>query len=116
MAAVYWSLGIQDGDLLQPNNYATLMRKKSEWAVLSFRLVAANNAVLRTASAAAQHKFDGSYIYRFEIFRWGRESEDPADPRISLVEILEEVTAYSDGKSVIKRIGNTWNADVSIPT
>lgn len=116
MAAVYWSLGIQDGDMLLPNNYAALMRKKSEWAVLSFKLVAANNTVLRTAAAATQHKFDGSYIYYFEIFRWGRESEDPADPKISLVEILEEVIAFSDGKSVIKKVGNVWESDVSIPT
>ncbi|MCY3011138.1 MAG: hypothetical protein NTY42_15135 [Planctomycetota bacterium] len=116
MAAVYWSLGIQDGDMLLPNNYAALMRKKSEWAVLSFKLVAANNAVFRTAAAATQHKFDGSYIYYFEIFRWGRESEDPADPKISLVEILEEVIAFSDGKSVIKKVGNVWESDVSIPT
>ncbi len=116
MAAVYWSVGIQDGDVLQPNNYATLMRKKSEWAVLSFKLVAANNAALRTATAAAQHKFNGAHIYRFEIFRWGRESEDPADPKMTLVEILEEVTAFSDGKSVIKKVGNAWESDVSIPT
>jgi hypothetical protein len=79
-------------------------------------LVAANNAVFRTAAAATQHKFDGSYIYYFEIFRWGRESEDPADPKISLVEILEEVIAFSDGKSVIKKVGNVWESDVSIPT
>jgi len=66
-------------------------------------------------STAAQHKFDVSHIYRFELFRWGTESEDPADPKIALVEILEEVTAYSDGKSVIKKVGNAWEADVSIP-
>ncbi len=116
MAAVYWSLGIQDGDMLQPNNYATLMRKKAEWAVFSFKRVAANNAILRTAAGASKHKLEGSHIYYFEIFRWGRESEDPADPKISLVEILEEVVAFSDGKSVIKKVGNAWESDVSIPT
>jgi hypothetical protein len=115
MAAVYWSLGIQDGDPLFPGNYATLMRSKAAWAVLSFKVVPADNAALQTASASAKHTFTGPHIYRFEIFRWGKEREDPADPKIALVEILEEVTAYSDGKSVIKEVGDTWVLDDSIP-
>lgn len=116
MAAVYWSLGIQDGDLLFPGNYATLMRRKADWAVLSFKVVPADNAVLQIASAAAKHTFAGPNIYRFELFRWGKEREDAADPKIALVEILEEVTAYSDGKCVIKRTGDSWALDDSIPT
>ena len=116
MAAVYWSLGIQEGDLLKPGNYAALMRKKADWAVLSFKVVRTNNPVLQTVSAAAKHTFAGPYIYRFEIFRWGKEREDPADPKVALVEILEEVTAYSDGKCVIKKVGDSWVLDDSIPT
>lgn len=116
MAAVYWSLGIQDGDPLHPANYAKLMRQKAEWAVLSFKPAAASDPALQAASAAAQHKFDGTNVYRFELFRWGKESEDPADMRISLVEILEEVVAYSDGRTVIKKAGQAWEKDVSIPT
>lgn len=116
MAAVYWSLGIQEGDRLKPDNYATLMRAKADWAVLSFKVVPANNAVLQTASRAAKHNLAGPRIYRFELFRWGKEEEDRADPKVALVEILEEVTAYSDGRSVIKKAGDTWEADVSIPT
>ncbi|MFN5960044.1 MAG: hypothetical protein ACK5CW_01030, partial [Verrucomicrobiota bacterium] len=116
MAAVYWSLGIQDGDPLHPSNYATLMRRKAEWAVLSFQAVAASDPGLQAASTAAQHKFDGSHVYRFELFRWGRESEDPANPRISLVDILEDVVVYSDGKTAIRKAGQTWVKDVSIPT
>ena len=116
MAAVYWSLGIQDGDPLHPSNYATLMRQKAEWAVLSFKAVAASDPGLQAASTAAQHKFDGSHIYRFELFRWGKESEDPANPRISLVDILEDVVVYSDGRTAIRKAGQTWAKDVSIPT
>jgi hypothetical protein len=116
MAAIYWSLGIQEGDLLNPGNYAKLMRMKADWAVLSFKVVPANNALLQTASAAAKHIFTGPHIYRFEIFRWGKEREDPADPKIALVEILEEVTAYSDGRCVIKKAGDSWVLDASIPT
>jgi hypothetical protein len=116
MAAIYWSLGIQEGDLLNPGNYAKLMRMKADWAVLSFKVVPANNALLQTASATAKHIFTGPHIYRFEIFRWGKEREDPADPKIALVEILEEVTAYSDGRCVIKKAGDSWVLDASIPT
>lgn len=115
MSAVYWSLGIQEGNLLKPDNYAKLMRKKAEWAVLSFKVVPAHDAVLRTAATTAKHTFAGPHIYRFEIFRWGQEREDPADPKIALVEILEEVTAYSDGRRVLKKVGNTWELDDSIP-
>lgn len=116
MASVYWSLGIQEGDPLQPDNYKKLMRQKADWAVLSFKAVSANDADLQTAAHAAKHVFAGSYIYRFEIFRWGDQREDPANPKIALVEILEEVTAYSDGKCVIKKAGDSWALDASIPT
>lgn len=116
MAAVYWSLGIQNGEELRPDNYKRLMRQKADWALYSFRAVAADESDLRNIESQAKHKFSGTQIFRFEMYRWGEHREDPASPKIVTVEILEEVTAYSDGKSVIRRIGNTWEADVSIPT
>lgn len=116
MAAVYWSLGIQEGNPLRPDNYRVLMRAKSDWAVLSFKAIAADNAELRTAASAAKHTFAGSFVFRFEIYRWGDQREDPVDPKITLVEILEEVTAFSDGQRVIKKVDGSWVLDASIPT
>ncbi len=116
MAAVYWSLGIQEGNPLRPDNYRVLMRAKSDWAVLSFRVIAADNAELRAAASAAKHTFAGSFVFRFEIYRWGDQREDPVDPKITLVEILEEVTAFSDGQRVIKKVDDSWVLDASIPT
>lgn len=116
MAAVYWSLGIKDGDPLRPDNYRRLMREKSDWAVFSFKPVVAENAELKAAAASVKHTFSGSFVFRFEIYRWGDQREDPADPKIALVEILEEVTAFSDGQRVIKKVGDSWVLDASIPT
>lgn len=116
MAAVYWSLGIQEGNPLRPDNYRSLMRAKSDWAVLSFKEIAADNVELRAAASAAKHTFAGSHVYRFEIYRWGDQREDPVDPKIALVEILEEVTAFSDGQRVIKKVDGSWVLDASIPT
>ncbi len=116
MAAVYWSLGIREGDLLRPDNYSMLMRAKAAWAVFSFKRIAANDAAVRNVQAVAKHDFTGQHIYRFEIYRWGDHREDPADPKVVLVEILEEVTAYSDGNGVIKKAGDSWTLDTSMPT
>ncbi|MEI8381510.1 MAG: hypothetical protein WCJ09_15385 [Planctomycetota bacterium] len=116
MAAVYWSLGIREGNPTRPDNYRRLMREKSDWAVLSFKIVSTSDTELRAATASLKHSFAGSHIYRFEIFRWGDQREDPADPKIALVDILQEVIAYSDGKSVIKKAGESWTLDTSIPT
>lgn len=116
MAAVYWSLGIQDGDPLHPGNYKQLMREKASWAVFSFKPASGGDEELQAAAEKTGHTFAGPRIYRFEMYRWGNQYEDPANPKLALVEILEEVVAYSDGKSVIKKAGGTWDADVSIPT
>jgi hypothetical protein len=116
MAAVYWSLGIHEGDLLHPDNYKRLMHEKSLWAVLSFQRVAAEALDLKAISQAAKHTFTGPHIFRFEIFRWGEHSEDPGDHKVVLVEMEEEVVAYSDGRRVIKQSGDTWVLDATIPT
>lgn len=116
MAAVYWSMGIQEGNTLAPDNYRKLMQQKSEWAVLSFKAVPPEDAGLREIQAAVKHRFSGQYAFRFEVYRWGKHRVDPADPKIMLVEILEEFTAYSDGRAVIKKMDDQWKLDVSIPT
>lgn len=116
MAAVYWSLGIREGDVLHPDNYKRLMRDKSAWAVLSFTRVPVADPHLQTASQTAKHAFPGPHVFRFEIFRWGQHNEDPADLKVVLVDIEEELVAYSDGKRVIKQAGGTWQLDDSIPT
>ena len=116
MAAVYWSLGIKEGNALDPDNYRKLMLEKSAWAVFSFKAVSADDAELQKVAKAANHRFSGSYTFRFELYRWGRHWSDPADFKTKLVEVLEEVTAYSDGRSVIKKTSDQWKLDTSIPT
>ncbi|MFN5238132.1 MAG: hypothetical protein ACK5FV_13280 [Bacteroidota bacterium] len=116
MAAVYWSLGIKEGNTLDPDNYRKLMLEKSAWAVFSFKAVSADDAELQKVAKAANHRFSGSYTFRFELYRWGRHWSDPADFKTKLVEVLEEVTAYSDGRSVIKKTSDQWKLDTSIPT
>lgn len=116
MAAVYWSLGIREGDPTELDNYRALMRQKAEWAVLSFRNVNADDAGLGEINTAVKHRFSGPHVFRFEIFRWGAHRADPANHKIMLVDILEEVTAYSDGRTVIKKLDGEWKLDVSIPT
>jgi hypothetical protein len=84
--------------------------------VLSFRAVPADEPELVVASQATESRLQGSRLYRFEVFRWGEQSPDPSNLKVVLVDILEEATAYTDGKLVLLQRGGSWNVDNSIPT
>jgi hypothetical protein len=116
MAAVYWSLGIRQGNPVDPENVNKLLREKSAWAVLSFYPVKDGDAGLAAASEAARSTLRGPRRYFVDLFRWGDHMPDPGNFKITLVDILEEVTAYTDGRVVLLKRGDSWAADSSIPT
>jgi hypothetical protein len=113
LAAVYWSLGIRPGPGKTVND---LLREKSAWAVLSFRHLAPDNAAFQAAAAAAQGSLKGSRRYAVDIYRWGEQTTDSDDFKIILVDVLEEVNAFTDGRVVILSRRGTWHLDNSIPT
>ena len=113
LAAVYWSLGIRPRRGKTVND---LLREKSAWAVLSFRHVAPEDAAFQEAAAAAQGSLEGPRRYAVDIYRWGAQAPDPANFKIILIEVLEEVHAFTDGRAVILNRRGTWHLDNSIPT
>jgi hypothetical protein len=121
MEAVYWSLGIHDPDFFKHEDPATavpkILRAKAAWAVLSFRLAAADDPDLAAAEKAAGVTLAGPRRYRFEVYRWGEQSQDPDDIRIVLVAVLEQASAFVSGNTVLLRRDNgAWEADTSMPT
>jgi hypothetical protein len=116
MAAVYWSLGIHEGDPTDQYNVNHVLRAKAAWAVLSFRPVGPDDAELAEAQQSTNSSLQGPPRYRFEIFRWGDSMPDPADQKIVLVKIREERIAFTDGREVLLKTGTTWSRDSSIPT
>jgi len=113
LAAVYWSLGIHPRPGKTVND---LLREKSSWAVLSFRHVTPDDAGFQAAAGASQGSLEGRNRYAVDIYRWGPQTSDPADFKIMLVDVLEEVRAYTDGRVVILNRGGAWHLDNSIPT
>ena len=113
MAAVYWSLRIHPRPGKTVND---LLRAKSAWAVLSFRHVSPEDAGVDAAASAAQGRLEGPHRYAIDIYRWGAQTPDPADFKIILVEVLEEVHAFTDGRVVLVNRRGTWHLDNSIPT
>ena len=113
LAAVYWSLGIRPRRGKTVND---LLRDKSAWAVLSFRHVAPEDAAFQAAAAAVHGSLNAPRRYAVDIYRWGTQAPDPADFKIMLVDVLEEVLAFTDGRVVILNRGGTWHLDDSIPT
>jgi hypothetical protein len=121
MEAVYWSLGIHDPDFFKQEDPATavakILRAKAAWAVLSFRVVGADDPDVAAAEKATGVTLAGPRRYRFEVFRWGEQSPDPDDMRIVLVEVLEQAIAFVSGNTVLLRRENgAWAADTSMPT
>jgi hypothetical protein len=113
LAAVYWSQGIRPGRGKTVND---LLRQKSAWAVLSFRHITPEDAAFQAAVAAAQGSLTDPRRYGVDIYRWGEQASDPADFKIILVEVLEVVHAFTDGRVVILNRRGTWRLDDSIPT
>ncbi|HKP76238.1 MAG TPA: hypothetical protein VJT67_11990 [Longimicrobiaceae bacterium] len=123
MSRVYWSVGIHDPEIERANPgdhqaaMIQIMAAKSAWAVRSFQPVAAGDAELAAAERATGVQLSGPKRYRFEVFRWGSQTTDPADMRVVLVEMLETAVVYVAGSTVlIRRDERPWTHDTSIPT
>jgi acetylornithine deacetylase/succinyl-diaminopimelate desuccinylase-like protein len=118
---VYWSLGIHDPDFFRDHDekdaVPKILRAKAAWAVLSFRVVDADDPEVTAAEQAAGVQLAGPRRYRFHVYRWGDESPDPADIDTVLVEMLEQAIVYVSGNTVLlQREGGPWTADSSMPT
>ena len=60
---------------------------------------------------------DGGAIYRFHLYRPGEELRDPDDLKRVLLTIEEEAIVYAaNGKAWIKRDGQDWRLDDSLPS
>lgn len=122
MSAVYWGLGIHDPVIIakaptERRGLIDVVAEKSKWAVRSFKDVTAGDGELKAAEQAAQATLAGPRLYRFEVYRWGEQYQDPHDLQMVYVEMLEQVVAYSDGKSaLLKRGTGPWTLDNSMPT
>lgn len=121
MEAVYWGLGIRDPDFLGEDDpkpaVPKILHAKAAWAVLSFRVVDADDPDVQAAEQATGVSLPGSRRYRFHVYRWGEERTDPDDIRTVPVEILEQAVASVSGNTVLlQRDGGPWTADTSMPT
>jgi hypothetical protein len=123
LAAVYWALGIREKEKEggEETSTATLLLEKSKWAVLSFRPVLENEAGLAEAKQATGRELTDQFKYFIHIYRWGdhRPDDHRPDPdrfKTILVDIVEEVVAYSDGANVLLKKGDgRWTFE-STPT
>ena len=94
-----------------------VLRAKAAWAVLSFRVVAPDDAGLVAAENATGIRLAGARRYFFGIYRWGAEIPDPNDMRKVFVEIIEEATVYvAAGTTLLRRGNGPWTTDRSMPT
>ncbi|MFF2129349.1 twin-arginine translocation signal domain-containing protein [Streptomyces olivochromogenes] len=120
MSAVYWSLGIHDPEFVTrfgDRAVIEILKAKSAWAVLSFTAVEAGDAGLAEAERSAGGRLAGPRRYRFRVYRPGAESRDPGSIQKVLVEIAEDVAAYTDGRTVLlRRDQGPWTRDTSVPT
>ncbi|MCJ0869719.1 hypothetical protein [Streptomyces sp. AP-93] len=120
MSAVYWSLGIHDPDFVTrfgARAVIEILKAKSAWAVVSFTTVDADDTGLAQAQQATGSRLTGTRRYRVRVYRPGTESRDPSDIQKVLVEIEEDVLAFTDGTAVLlRRGGGPWTRDATIPT
>jgi hypothetical protein len=122
MESVYWSLGIRDPDFVKQygggrSGVIEILKAKSGWAVLSFRTVREGDLDLATAEQEGAAQLTGERKYRFHLYRPGQESRDPRDIQRVLLEISDQVVAFSDGAQVVLRHdGGPWQRDSSMPT
>jgi hypothetical protein len=81
MEAVYWALGIHDPNYIAKYGEKKAVNKvllaKAAWAVLSFRVVAANDPGVIAAGADAGIELAGDRRYYFDVFRWGKRAMKP---------------------------------------
>ncbi|GLS17824.1 hypothetical protein GCM10007874_08390 [Labrys miyagiensis] len=114
MEAVYWGLGIHDPDITPTYK---VVQQKAAWAVVSFKVVLADDSGLVAAEQAAGAKLLGPRRYFFHVYRWGELTHDPDNMRVVYIDMLEQAFAYVSGNTaLIKRDGKSWQVDRSMPT
>lgn len=121
METVYWALGIHDPDFVKEHGAEgyraaiEVLTAKAGWAVASFRAVAAGDAGLAEAEAAAGGKLDGR-IYAFKLYEPVEEIPDPTDQNYVLLSGRNEVEAYAGGGvALVRKDGGSWTLDASLP-
>ncbi len=118
MAAVYWALGIRDPEFKGENRVNKIVRAKAAWAVLSFRVISAADQ----GFAEAKRQVPGAVMptgrhYAFDVYRWGKERQDPSNMRKVHVDMLEQASAFVVGTTVLlRRADSAWTIDTSMPT
>lgn len=117
MAQVYRVLGIREEDFFregmseteQRQAFSQITREKAKWSVLSFRKVSSADPELQQAQAQTNSELQGNPLYRFQIYRYGKLSQDLNDFRKRLVDIEEIVTLFvSPVQILLKRGDGAW--------
>jgi hypothetical protein len=113
MAWVYWALGIEFPWHLHNGNpetsyfqkIQTFLQAKAKWSVFSFTKSDSDrrDPRLREAEHESGVELLGDVVYRFEVYRWGRDVQNPKVFWQRWVEVLDEATLYTDLTHVLLR-------------
>lgn len=118
MALVYWAIGIDNAEYLRryKDHVKALIHivdAKAQWSVYSFRKILPTEPELKEAARKTSTKLESSPISRFQIYRYGRQTVDPKNPRKRLVEIDQMFTVYVDRQKILlKRDDEAWKVRV----
>ena len=123
MAAVYWSLGVRDPEFRERRRsdedrqwIVETLKAKAGWAVLSFRKTGEGDTELDSAEEAAGVPAGRRATLPLPRLSARAETRHPGDLKSVLVELTDQVVAFSDGREVILRRDGSWQRDASIPT
>jgi len=122
MASVYWALGIRDEDFLrryntEENALNRLHLAKSRWTVVSFRKLDEPDSELQSAEREIHARLEPRHLYRFHVYRAGRQVTDSQDVKKVLVEMQDQVLLYVDSVNVVLRYkGGRWLREKTILT
>lgn len=116
MAVAYWALGIDNKEYLRKYKdrikaFGHIVAAKAKWCVLSFQKMNSRNPKLEEAEKQTSTKLDVNVVYSFQIYKHGRQSPDPKNPRRKYVEIAEMVDMFLDFQTVLaKTDDHPWKA------
>jgi hypothetical protein len=112
MAQVYWALGIRYADFRNRYELAEALDRfqaaKGEWSVLSYRIVAGDDAELGQAQESTGTTLQGDALHRFHLFQWNGVETPADDVRRILVGIKEQAVAYADLTNILIKRNDTW--------
>jgi hypothetical protein len=112
MAQVYWALGIRYADFRDRYELAEALDRfqaaKGEWSVLSYRIVAGDDAELGQAQESTGTTLQGDALHRFHLFQWNGQEMPGDDVSRIRVGIAEQAVAYADLQQILMRQNGTW--------